>query len=190
MSLSRRLNFPPLNLSFSQEEFPEVAAVCRSRRHPVYVHCKMTLFDDDYVLVGSANVNQRSLGGNRDSEIAVGAFQPAHTAAEAEGGLPRGGVRTYRMALWAAHLAGADEAYADPSSDDCLAKVREVTEAFWADYTAEEPKQCEAHMLPYPVTVDEEGHVSALESPFDRFPDTQASVLGKRSGYLPSKLTT
>lgn len=36
-----------------------------SRRHPIYVHSKMSIFDDQYVIVGSANVNQRSLGGNR-----------------------------------------------------------------------------------------------------------------------------
>ncbi len=71
-----------------------MCAVFRSRRHPIYVHSKMTLFDDEYVLVGSANINQRSLGGNRDSEIAVGAFQPDHTV-EAEGD-PRGGVHVYR----------------------------------------------------------------------------------------------
>ena len=48
-------------------------------RHPVYVHCKMSIFDDEYIIVGSANVNQRSLGGNRDTEIAVGGYQPDHT---------------------------------------------------------------------------------------------------------------
>ncbi len=71
-----------------------MAAVHKSRRHPIYVHSKMTLFDDEYVLVGSANVNQRSLGGNRDSEIAVGGFQAEHTV-EAEGD-PKGDVHVYR----------------------------------------------------------------------------------------------
>ncbi len=94
------------------------------------------------------------------------------------------------MALWAAHLGGADDAYLNPGSDECLAKVREVTKAFWEDYTAEEPKHCDVHMLPYPVSVDAEGKVTALEAPFDCFPDTSASVLGKKSGYLISKLTT
>ena len=47
-----------------------------------------------YVLIGSANVNQRSLGGNRDTEIAVGAYQPGRTAREE--GDPRGDVHTYR----------------------------------------------------------------------------------------------
>ena len=36
----------------------------------------MTIIDDDYVLVGSANINQRSLSGERDSEIAMGGYQP------------------------------------------------------------------------------------------------------------------
>ena len=45
-------------------------------RQPVYVHSKMTIIDDEYVLIGSANINQRSLSGERDSEIAMGGFQP------------------------------------------------------------------------------------------------------------------
>ena len=62
----------------------------------------MSIFDDEYILIGSANINQRSLGGNRDSEIAVGGYQPGKTIAEEEN--PRGDVHSFRMALWAAHL--------------------------------------------------------------------------------------
>ena len=42
----------------------------------MYVHSKMTIVDDEYILIGSANINQRSLSGERDSEIAMGGFQP------------------------------------------------------------------------------------------------------------------
>lgn len=35
--------------------------------------------DDEYVILGSANINQRSLAGGRDTEIAMGAYQPHHT---------------------------------------------------------------------------------------------------------------
>ena len=84
------------------------AEIIRSTlRHPVYVHCKMSIFDDDYILIGSANINQRSLGGNRDTEIAVGGYQPDHTTVDDE--YPRGDVHTFRMALWAAHFGGHDE---------------------------------------------------------------------------------
>ena len=45
-------------------------------RFPIYVHSKLMIVDDVYAIVGSANINQRSLAGNRDSEIAVGVWQP------------------------------------------------------------------------------------------------------------------
>ena len=38
--------------------------------------------------------------------------------------------------------------------------------------------------------VDEEGNVTALEPPWDCFPDTSAPVLGSKSGVFPEKLTT
>lgn len=155
-------------------------------RHPIYVHCKMSIFDDEYILIGSANVNQRSLGGNRDTEIAVGGFQPDHINNDS----PRGSIHTFRMALWAAHFGGQDAAFEQPETEDCLGKVREVSSGFWDLYTGDEPQHSDVHMLPYPVQVDEQGNVSPLEAPWDCFPDTSAPVLGAKSGYLPGKLTT
>lgn len=162
--------------------------VRKSRRHPIYVHSKLSIFDDQYVVIGSANINQRSLGGNRDSEIAMGGYQPEHTI-ETQGN-PRGGVHAYRLALWAAHLGEMHPDYLNPGSDECLARVRLVTRSFWDTYTAEEPQHSDIHMLPYPVKITQEGLVEALDSPWDKFPDTYANVLGVRSGYLPAKLTT
>lgn len=37
----------------------------------VYIHSKLMIVDDDVVLLGSANINDRSLLGSRDSEIAA-----------------------------------------------------------------------------------------------------------------------
>ena len=58
----------------------------------------------------------------------MGAYQPGHTVSEE--GDPRGDVHTYRMALWAAHLGGAALAYANPGSDLCLEKVRQVSVSY------------------------------------------------------------
>ena len=33
----------------------------------IYVHSKLLIVDDEYLLTGSANINQRSLDGDRDS---------------------------------------------------------------------------------------------------------------------------
>ncbi|KAH9496560.1 Phospholipase D, partial [Bulinus truncatus] len=43
----------------------------------VYVHSKLMIVDDDTVIIGSANINDRSLLGDRDSEIAV-IFEDVH----------------------------------------------------------------------------------------------------------------
>lgn len=44
------------------------------------------IVDDEYVIMGSANINQRSLEGTRDTEIAMGAYQPHHTWANKHSG--------------------------------------------------------------------------------------------------------
>nr|GLL42872.1 phospholipase D beta 1-like isoform X2 [Ipomoea trifida] len=42
----------------------------------IYVHAKGMIVEDEYVIVGSANINQRSMAGSKDTEIAMGAYQP------------------------------------------------------------------------------------------------------------------
>ncbi|XP_042370528.1 phospholipase D1-like, partial [Plectropomus leopardus] len=37
----------------------------------IYVHSKMLIADDNTVIIGSANINDRSMLGKRDSEVAV-----------------------------------------------------------------------------------------------------------------------
>ena len=63
---------------------PDTAAdtVRHTLRHPIYVHSKLMIVDDDYIVIGSANINQRSMAGERDSEICIGAFQPDHYVGE------------------------------------------------------------------------------------------------------------
>jgi hypothetical protein len=70
----------------------------------IYVHSKLMIVDDEYILLGSANINQRSLEGSRDSEICIGAYQSGHVMANAAGPLPRGQVAGFRKALWLEHL--------------------------------------------------------------------------------------
>lgn len=51
----------------------------KNRRFMIYIHSKGMIVDDEYVIIGSANINQRSMEGTRDTEIAMGAYQPHHT---------------------------------------------------------------------------------------------------------------
>lgn len=49
----------------------------------VYVHSKLLIVDDEVALVGSANINMRSMAGTRDTEIAAAIWQPDHLQATA-----------------------------------------------------------------------------------------------------------
>ena len=51
----------------------------------------MMIVDDEYIIIGSANINQRSQDGTRDTELAVGALQPHHSTS-ASGATPHGQV--------------------------------------------------------------------------------------------------
>jgi phospholipase D1/2 len=47
----------------------------KSVSHMIYVHSKFMLVDDEYVIIGSANINERSMAADRDTELCIGAYQ-------------------------------------------------------------------------------------------------------------------
>ena len=58
---------------------PIQGQVQKYRRFMIYVHAKGMVVDDEYIICGSANINQRSMDGSRDTEIAMGGYQPHYT---------------------------------------------------------------------------------------------------------------
>ncbi|KAL5815337.1 hypothetical protein ACOSQ4_025978 [Xanthoceras sorbifolium] len=152
-------------------------ALCqKNRRFQIYIHSKGMIVDDEYVIVGSANINQRSLEGTRDTEIAMGAYQPRHTWASRRTN-PHGQVFGYRMSLWAEHLGTLEECFERPESLGCVRRVRTLSELNWSRYAADEVKELEGHLLKYPVEVDRTGKVKALPG-CETFPDVGGNILG------------
>lgn len=143
--------------------------------------------DDEYIIVGSANINQRSMDGARDSEIAMGGYQPGHLATSRPA---RGQVHGFRMALWYEHLGMVDEAFQRPESLECVHKVNAMAERYWDLYAGDGPERdLPGHLLTYPVSVTGDGAVTQLPG-MEFFPDTSARILGAKSDYLPPILTT
>ena len=72
----------------------------------VYVHSKLLIVDDRHCIIGSANINDRSMLGNRDSEIAVVISDKTFVASRMNGRPYKAGkfAFTLRMRLWKEHL--------------------------------------------------------------------------------------
>jgi phosphatidylserine/phosphatidylglycerophosphate/cardiolipin synthase-like enzyme len=78
----------------------------RSGAWHLYVHAKMAVIDDELMLIGSANCNNR--GWETDSELVTASFEDATGPGTVAGGL--------RAALWSHHLGVRPSAVADPVS--------------------------------------------------------------------------
>ncbi|XP_042479616.1 phospholipase D alpha 1 [Macadamia integrifolia] len=159
----------------------------QARRFMIYVHAKMMIVDDEYIIVGSANINQRSMDGARDSEIAMGAYQPYHLANREPA---RGQIHGFRMALWYEHLGMLDDSFDQPESVQCVQKVNKIAEKYWDIYSSDSlDRDLPGHLLCYPVAVASDGTITEFPG-MEHFPDTKARILGAKSDYLPPILTT
>ncbi|XP_010244835.1 PREDICTED: phospholipase D delta-like isoform X2 [Nelumbo nucifera] len=156
-------------------------------RFMIYVHAKGMIVDDEYVIMGSANINQRSLDGSRDTEIAMGAYQPNYTWAMKKCH-PRGQVYGYRMSLWAEHLGMLEDCFYEPQSIECIRRVNTLAESNWQSYVSEEFMDMKGHLMPYPIHVGWDGKIGPLPG-FECFPDVGGKVLGAPT-TLPDALTT
>ncbi|KAL0350269.1 UNVERIFIED_CONTAM: Phospholipase D delta [Sesamum radiatum] len=158
------------------------------QRFMIYVHAKGMIVDDEYVIIGSANINQRSMAGTKDTEIAMGAYQPHHTWTGKQRH-PHGEVYGYRMSLWSEHLGTVENCFKEPETLECVKRVNEVGEDNWKRYTSDDFTQLQGHLLKYPVAVDVDGNVNPLPG-YENFPDVGGRVLGAHSPTIPDVLTT
>lgn len=158
-----------------------------TRGHLVYVHSKMTIVDDEIALIGSANINQRSLDGTRDSEIVQASWQPEYRATKTS--VARGEVHGFRLHCWA-HLTGViEDSFRDPASLECVRRFNSLAESNWCLYTQSEVCEMDASLMPYPINVNDDGSISA-KTKNGCFPDTDASILGSETTVLPNIVTT
>ncbi|PWA48629.1 phospholipase D gamma 1 [Artemisia annua] len=99
-----------------------------------------------FVILGSANINQRSLKDLRDTGIAMGAYPPCHTWAH-KCSIPQGQIKGYRMSLWAEHIGGLESSFERPKSLECVRRVRWLSVSNWNQYAAVEVTDMKAHAL-------------------------------------------
>ncbi|GAV60514.1 PLDc domain-containing protein/PLD_C domain-containing protein [Cephalotus follicularis] len=166
----------------------------KHRRFMIYVHSKLMIVDDVYLLMGSANVNQRSMDGQRDTEIAIGCYQFQN--ADGNKMNTQGEIHAYRMSLWYEHTRLIEEIFLQPESLECVRKTCSIGERMWDIYSCNKVVDMEGvHLVKYPVNVTHDGSIQDLgdgegDGGGGNFPDTRTPVKGRRSTVLPSILTT
>ncbi|MED6212355.1 Phospholipase D [Stylosanthes scabra] len=155
------------------------------RRFMIYVHSKMMIVDDEYIIIGSANINQRSMNGGRDTEIAMGAYQPYHLATNSGGA--RGQIHGFRMSLWYEHLSKLDKAFLNPESKECIKKVNQLAKVYFDEYRELPIQDLPRHLLHYPIKISADGTVTNIQN-LEHFPDTSGSILGKNASDIVTRV--
>ncbi|XP_024028177.1 phospholipase D alpha 4 [Morus notabilis] len=170
----------------------------KHRRFMVYVHSKLMIVDDSYLLIGSANINQRSMDGERDTEIVIGCYQTDRNISSNNNDnniikIIIRDVRAFRMSLWYEHTGVTDDTFQEPQSLECVEKMRSIGDQMWNIYKGEEVVDMEGvHLVTYPMSVTQDGKIEDLldGGDYSHFPDTNTPVKGKRSKVLPPIFTT
>jgi len=171
-----------------RETQPQAHLLNQTRRFMIYVHSKMMIVDDEYIILGSANINQRSMDGARDTEIAVGCYQPAYTA---EKRTPKGTVHSFRMALWTEHTRRCHPLFEHPESKECVHFINDIADKNWSIYCGDTvvDMSTEGHLMKYPIVVDKKGQIDIMPGHHD-IPDTQgAKFAGVEQTFVPDILT-
>lgn len=92
----------------------------QTRTEQIYVHSKLLIADDSHVIMGSANINDRSLAGHRDSELAVYIDDRKVVKAPLNGKVTEvhAFAHELRKALWRKHLglSGGGNGVVQPAS--------------------------------------------------------------------------
>jgi phospholipase D1/2 len=161
-------------------------AIHAARRFCVYVHSKMMIVDDAYVVVGSANINERSMSGYRDTEIAMGAFQPAYYSGPGVGGA--GKVHQFRLSLWAEHTGISHPIFSRPNTVDCAQLMNRLADENWEAFIGKEVVDLKGHLLRYPIRVDPA--TGKTISTVEFIPETKGKFRGTKSFILADKLTS
>jgi len=153
-----------------------------SRRFMVYVHSKMLIADDEFIIIGSANINERSMAGNRDTEIAVGCYEDNRFRSLT----PRGAIQKFRLSLWGEHVGTVDPSYLTPQNAATVELVNRLAQANWEKYISPDVVDMVGHLMPYPIVVSADGTITPL---IEHFPDTPAPIRGAKAISIPDLLT-
>jgi phospholipase D1/2 len=117
-------------------------------RYMVYVHSKLMIVDDQYLIVGSANLNERSLSGDRDTEICV-YLRPD----EGKLGEAQEKISALRKKAWTQHMGALPPSADNPELRACSSVVQQKARENWIAVAAGGPPDG-SHLVAFPFAGD------------------------------------
>ena len=123
------------------------------QRYMVYVHSKLMIVDDRFMIFGSANLNERSLAGDRDTEIAC-AFWPGRN----QEATCMNELRAFRQDLWTEHFGRLPALFADPASVACVKDCETIGDANYLAFRTMSAGQS-GHACRLPMTIGTNGRL-------------------------------
>ena len=163
----------------AKKDSTRISLMNANQRYMIYIHSKLMIVDDRYLIVGSANLNERSLAGNRDTEDCV-AMWPSGPATEADCVRE---IQRLRHRLWDEHLGGdKPKNWQKPEEPSCVDAVRKAGEKNWKGFRTGR-REGNGHLVLLPFELGKEGvlfkatvsfpKISGIEIPdgHDKLPD-------------------
>jgi phospholipase D1/2 len=122
--------------------------VQQNRRYMIYVHSKLLIVDDKVCILGSANLNERSLAGNRDAEICI-AMRPA------DGKIDdcKTAIQGLRKTAWTQHFGTLPSGWETPQTGGCPTLVQQQARENWI-FLQQGVKSNDSHIVALPFETD------------------------------------
>ena len=146
-------NWETSNALRSGKEVNRRKRVLASKRYMIYVHSKMMIVDDQVAIIGSANLNERSLNGNRDTECAVVLWPDVGKSKAASAQLSE-----FRKELWTEHMGRSwmsEFGNLNPGSKRCIENFGIATFQNYYRFLAGVREPDDGNMIQWPIEVDE-----------------------------------
>lgn len=112
-------------------------------RYMIYVHSKLMIIDDEFLIVGSANLNERSLAGNRDSEIGL-YVRPG----EGQVSTCKSAISDVRRTAWTRLLGTLPPSWNEPQQLPCISDIRTRTSQAYTQLRMRNASSCRLVSLP------------------------------------------
>jgi phospholipase D1/2 len=130
--------------------------VQQNRRYMIYVHSKLLIVDDTRMILGSANLNERSLAGDRDYEICLALGPDPGKIGDC-----KTVVQGLRKTVWTQHFGTLPSGWDTPHTGGCPAACQKQGRDNWVSMTKGAHPDA-SHIVGFPFATD--GTTFRLES--------------------------